>query len=374
MADHITMPTPPTLPRSLFCTEDLRKSSYMTGGAIEDAWTYALSYLRSEKIVDPLFKQKFNPPRKIDGYMNVVPFPGFMAMQVAGSAQKLSRCAADIAIDGFDGIMVQYTEQGEISSEHTYGFDKVEAGDIFFVDLAREARVTVSKFNTYNLLVPRNLFENKGLDAEKLHMFKLSGNTALTDILGRHIKELLTHAETMTISEAEAVTEPTLALIEAAVSTSKAKTGQSSATIVHGNLSEIKKFIDDNLTNPELEADTIAQHLGLSRAKLYRIADPLGGIQRFIKNRRLHHAFRSLTKETSQIVSISSLAYDMGFSSENTFRRAFKEEFELTPTEARKQGQRAYRAHLASVGLEDTLGEKALENFQFKEWTQELFH
>jgi len=374
MADQITSRAPSTLPRSLFSTQDLRKNSFMTGGAVEDAWTYALSYMRAEKITDPKFIKKFNPPHKVDGYMNVVPFPGFMAMQVAGSAQRLSRCAADIEIDGFDGIMVQYTEQGEISSEQAYGFDKVEGGDVYFVDLAREAKVTASKFNTYNLLIPRKLIENKGIDVDKLHLHKLSGNTALTDILSRHIQSLHTRADTMTISEAEAITEPTLALIEAAVSTSKEDADQKSAMIVHSDLAEIRKFIDKNLTNPELEADMIAQQLGLSRAKLYRTAHPLGGIQRFIKNRRLQHAFRCLTKETSQIESISSLAYDMGFGSENTFRRAFKEAFGLTPTEAKEQGHQARRAYVYQNSAQDIHNEKPCDSFHFKKWTQDLFH
>lgn len=102
-----------------------------------------------------------------------------------------------------------------------------------------------------------------------------------------------------------------------------------------GPLRRICDCIDRNLVNPDLSPALIAQDLAMSRATLYRFAKPLGGIQRFVRKRRLQYAFALIKTDALAVRSISVLAYDLGFSSENTFRRAFKDMFGMSPSTAR---------------------------------------
>lgn len=103
-------------------------------------------------------------------------------------------------------------------------------------------------------------------------------------------------------------------------------------------LVSICQFIEENLLDPDLSPEMIARHLGLSRATLYRVAAPIEGVQRFVRNQRLHYAMNFITSNGSATGSISNLAFDLGFGSENTFRRAFRELFGVTPTQARQKG------------------------------------
>jgi len=378
MNNKIPLEETGTLPRSQFSTENLRTNGDMSSKAIEAAWTYALSFLRAEKIDDPALISRLKPFPEINGQIDVVPFPGFMSIHVSGSPQKLNRTAADVAEDGLDGLLVQYVKKGQVFSASTFGFKSAEGGDIYLVDLTREATVNVSVFDTYNLLIPRGLFKDTDIEADveagALHMRKLSGDTAIAEILGRHIFDLHKRADSMTFSEAEAVTEPTLALLRAAIASSKENIDQSSPMAIHSHLAEIRKFIDNNLTNSNLEPEQIAMHLGVSRSKLYRLAEPLGGIQRFIKTRRLQHAFVALAKEGNTRGSISVVAFEVGFASENTFRRAFKDYFGMTPKEARTQGQMAQTAYLANVDVDEVPPEFAIPYPLYKRWTKDLFH
>lgn len=93
--------------------------------------------------------------------------------------------------------------------------------------------------------------------------------------------------------------------------------------------------IDVNLLKADLSPDLIARDLGMSRATLYRVAQPLGGIQCFIRKRRLEYAFALIKTDAAAVRSISALAYDLGFGSENTFRRTFKDMFGISPGGAR---------------------------------------
>jgi len=99
-------------------------------------------------------------------------------------------------------------------------------------------------------------------------------------------------------------------------------------------LERIHEYIRQNLYDPELSTDMITTHFGMSRAKLYRITESMGGIKRFIRQQRLKQAYQSLAGGNVKSGSVSNLAYDLGFGSENAFRRSFKESFGMAPTEA----------------------------------------
>lgn len=114
---------------------------------------------------------------------------------------------------------------------------------------------------------------------------------------------------------------------------------------MRGHILSIYRFVDSRLLSADLSPAMIARHLGMSRAKLYRLAKPLGGVQRFVRERRLQYAAALIAEDAPAAQSISCLAYDLGFGSENTFRRNFKEAFGRTPTEARSVARR----HLGAV-------------------------
>jgi len=100
-------------------------------------------------------------------------------------------------------------------------------------------------------------------------------------------------------------------------------------------LDKVCTFISQNLLDPDLDPDMVAKHLGLSRARLYRLAEPLGGIGKYIRAKRLQLAHEKLRHGGKGVGSISNLAFDLGFGTETAFRRAFKEAFGMTPSELR---------------------------------------
>ena len=100
-------------------------------------------------------------------------------------------------------------------------------------------------------------------------------------------------------------------------------------------IAEISEYIDDNINNPELTASSIAAHFGLSRARLYRTTQKWGGIKCLIQERRLKLALTILSEGGHSGNTLVNLAYDLGFNAENTFRRAFKKTFGMSPSQAK---------------------------------------
>lgn len=96
-------------------------------------------------------------------------------------------------------------------------------------------------------------------------------------------------------------------------------------------MNAIFKFIDANLTSPLLEPDRVAGQFGLSRASLYRLFEPLGGVAGFIRERRLQRAMEELTARGAPSRSIAAVGRRMGYPDATSFSRAFRGQFGVAP-------------------------------------------
>jgi AraC-like DNA-binding protein len=101
-------------------------------------------------------------------------------------------------------------------------------------------------------------------------------------------------------------------------------------------LASIKRHIETGLNAPSLSAAALCRRFGISRAQLYRLFEADGGLFRHVQERRLRRAFRLLTSPAGGAARMMDLAFEFRFGSDNTFIRAFRRRFGLTPGEVRE--------------------------------------
>lgn len=94
-------------------------------------------------------------------------------------------------------------------------------------------------------------------------------------------------------------------------------------------LAPILDYIDRHLGECELGERGIRDAFGLSRPTLYRLFQALGGVARYIRERRLRLAHRHLQRDPG--CSLTWLLYEVGFASERQFQRAFQARFGMSP-------------------------------------------
>ena len=90
----------------------------------------------------------------------------------------------------------------------------------------------------------------------------------------------------------------------------------------------------EHLDQAELGAEELSRAVNLSQSQLYRKMAALTGEppNAFIRKIRLHRAKEML--QTTEL-TISEIAYDVGFNDPNYFSRTFSKEFGKTPSEYR---------------------------------------
>lgn len=96
-----------------------------------------------------------------------------------------------------------------------------------------------------------------------------------------------------------------------------------------------KKVVEERMTDSELSVETIGSELGLSRVQLYRKVKALTGSSPvdLLRKARLNKAQQLL--QTSDL-SVSEIAYQVGFTSPSYFTKCYKDEYGKVPGESRK--------------------------------------
>lgn len=90
-------------------------------------------------------------------------------------------------------------------------------------------------------------------------------------------------------------------------------------------------FIERHLESPTLSTQTILQRFGVSRASLYRMFEPHGGVRNYISDRRLFRAVFEISVNPLKRGQIYRAAERWGFSSAANFSRSVRREFGTTP-------------------------------------------
>lgn len=95
---------------------------------------------------------------------------------------------------------------------------------------------------------------------------------------------------------------------------------------------DLKRYIEENMTRPDLKVDTISSHLGISRTQLYRKLQSLSvdGIGDLIRKARCAKAKDLIAQKE---LTFTEIAYEVGFSSPSHFSRTFRKIYGYPPSQ-----------------------------------------
>ena len=117
-------------------------------------------------------------------------------------------------------------------------------------------------------------------------------------------------------------------------------------------LAAVKADIEKHLTDGSLTVATLAARHRISARYLHKLfEDEEMTYSRFVLDRRLALAYRTLRQPRSATRTISSIAYDTGFGDLSYFNRTFRRRYGITPSGARRENPPAENRPLTSAPL-----------------------
>jgi AraC family transcriptional activator of tynA and feaB len=111
------------------------------------------------------------------------------------------------------------------------------------------------------------------------------------------------------------------------------------SSVVTGRQASVKRYIEQNLRDPDLSPCTIAEGLRLSPRYLRMIFASNNGetVSNYILRRRLEECARQMIDPRWQGHTITQIAFGWGFNSAPHFTRSFRQRFDAAPRDYRRK-------------------------------------
>ncbi len=320
------LPAPQRLPRA----PNRLSLSINAGNAREfELWRSGYAPLYEMDAASPTARASFSAGLTSYNLAPVVMIEGY------SSAETLERTARTIARSNIDHISLTVRSQGGFGLDVEGRATEVHTGDICVLDMTRRSALRSTGYKSFTLILPRTLLEPHVADIDALHGRVLPRGSALNAMLAAHMRTLYAQAPSLTLSDIHAAGHATAAMIAAFAGASSDGRGMIAEVTANASLKACRKAIDASLHDPWLGPDFLCDKLGVSRAKLYRMFEPLGGVTLYIQRRRLMHAYRFIIDPAYAQERISAIAMRCGFGNVSAFNRAFRQAHGMSPTELR---------------------------------------
>ncbi|MFD1696283.1 helix-turn-helix domain-containing protein [Roseibium aestuarii] len=173
-----------------------------------------------------------------------------------------------------------------------------------------------------------------GLEDTLNWLSSADGAASIHPLLGQYLTALGGVLPGIPKEEAATVASTTLAMIRACLSRLPDDIVAASHPMRATRLELARQHVDAHLKSPDLSPDTIRSVLALSKRRMNDLFEECGGVQNYIRGRRLLACFKAILANSGES-PVMSIAEDFGFCNGAHFSRVFKAHFGWSPSDAR---------------------------------------
>jgi len=301
---------------------DSRKISY---------WNELTSETFAQAEIRPLDVSQF------DARLNRTRIGPVGLIDVRCSAVRVQRTRAHVARTSMPSYLLVTPLQGEfeLRLEHSPAI-RARVGDFCLIDHARPYEF-VHGHGVHTLCVdlPRWSIEERISGPERLVGRLMTSETAMARMLLALLFNLGRELSSTTITGIVPAFGHTLLGFVAA--TYSAELEWPVGRGIEARARAYRAYIDSRITEPELRPADVAHHFGISERYLRSVLSTDGEpFSCYILRRRLMHCARRLADPASRWSTITTIAFEAGFSNATHFGQAFKAHYGVTPRDYRK--------------------------------------
>jgi AraC-like DNA-binding protein len=234
-----------------------------------------------------------------------------------------------------DMLNLELQYRGVSRTEQCGRIADLSPGDFVMVDPNRPyVTQFVQPIEALILRVPRAMVTARIGDPEPLLGVRISGATGCGSMLADFLANAWSKRETLCIEHANAMDEILSSLIDLAYRVPQAP-DSGSHTATTKRLARAKKFIDEQICDPDFTASDVGAFLGLSQRSVQLLFMSSGEtLTNYILGRRLEIAAERLNREDDNC-RVSEVAFSVGFSDLAYFSRVFRRQFGCSPRQYR---------------------------------------
>jgi len=285
-------------------------------------------------ILEALF-ESIPPPgpsaASFDASLVVHHFGTFLLCRSIAAGGRYHRGGHKLIGDDLDHIVISCLLKGRIAFRHSAG-GRLRSGDVVIIDLSTPLSFALAGAEVIHLVLPKWALPASVTSDQHTSPRILRRESAMGIFLRGVLEGLAAAGRSFAEREALALSGAVPELLASCL----ASTAPMLPAGGRGSLRQrLRRHIEENLPREDLSPASIARDLGVSRTQLYRQFERAGGVNTYIRRRRLRRSLLALCDPRHADRRIGDIAYDAGFADEAHFSRLFRQTFGMSPRAAR---------------------------------------
>jgi len=268
------------------------------------------------------------PERSFSGGGEVAKVGDLLATRMHFDPQRFARSRRHISAT--DGFSLQFYARGGFIGTRAGVPHELAPDRIALIDFGHQHHgVALRPSEVLGVTVPRELIDQRAFRRQTTVTW--SARSAAGRLLIEGLRSLHENLEQLRTDQATEVSAGFIGLIDGLLGSRREVC--ETRLVQQVKLAAIERYIDRHLHDRQLNPTALARAFGCSRGRLYQLFREHGGVDHYLRERRLGRCFRELAAAEPGTTRVWKVAERWGFDDPSHFHRLFKQRFGLRPSE-----------------------------------------
>lgn len=255
-----------------------------------------------------------------------------LVSRVTAPPTRVTRSKTNISKAPADHWILSFCRNGSTMIETRGTQLSAPPGTPYIWSLGQPSNSQRSRVERLQIILPRDEFRDIASALDSATGTAL--NTPLGGLLGDYFLAVDRWLPAISPEDYPRVAAAMRSMFSACIAPSSDRLAAAQLGVGSARKERVRRIIHQQLSSPEFSPAEICRMGGLSRSQLYRLFEHEGGVVRYIQRLRLQAAYDILSDPSSNR-RIYEIATDFCFQDASTFTRAFRQEFNCSPSDVR---------------------------------------